>query len=245
MKERPILFSAPMVRAILAGKKTQTRRVVKPQPEFCGGAGEGSDAKCWGWMNEDRTGPKFLCVTDSRCPYGEPGDRLWVRETWNYQGASAVWENGGRRPHDELFVKYRADDAERTIHRKPDDKHGLPKQRPWRHGEDEDDYSDYLTRFWRKWTPAIFMPRDVSRITLEIVSVRVERLQDITEADALAEGIFFHKPDGIHHSGYRYDESSPCHPTAVNAYSWLWESINGPESWAANSWVWVIEFKRL
>jgi hypothetical protein len=201
MKERPILFSAPMVRAILSGVKTHTRRVCKPAPEFCGGADEQNDVRCWGWMNDDRDGPKFLSVTDSRCPYGETGDRLWVRETFGVNSQPGVYS-------------YRAD---------------------WHDG----------VKHVNKWRPSIFMPREASRITLEIVSVRVERLQEITEADALAEGIFYHKPDGIHHSGYRYDESSPCHPTAVNAYSWIWASINGPESWVENPFVWVIEFKTL
>ena len=232
MKERPILFSAPMVRAILSGVKTQTRRVYKPKPGFPFQDGEITPTTQDSWME---WGP---------CPYGEHGDRLWVKETWNYQGWSSVWENGGRRPYDELFVKYRADDVERTIHRKPDDNHGLPKQRARRQGEDEEAYNDYLTQFWRKWTPSIFMPRDVSRITLEIVSVRVERLQDISEGDAVAEGCEM-GDDGFPALQPNPRGGHDGWDSAADWYAWLWESINGAGSWDANPWVWVVEFKRI
>lgn len=194
MKERPILFSGAMVRAILSGRKTQTRRVVKPSFDVArvtygciGGQG-------FGFI----FGNKVV-----RCPYGEPGDRLWVKETHCLvRGYSLVkWI-------------YRADGL------------GLPS------GE--------------KWKPSIFMRREASRISLEIVSVRVERLQDIKEADAVAEGIHrFEVNECV------YFHSRPTAPTeehfnsAVMAYRDLWESINGTGSWAANPWVWVVEFKKL
>ena len=178
MTERPILFSAPMVRALLAGTKTQTRRVVKRN------AYEKS-------IHADQFAPP-TCA----CPYGQPGDRLWVRETWAKWGRDDQCGEGPSVTHEPI---YRADGS------------------PW----DEQD----------KWRPSIHMPRAASRILLEITSVRVERLQDISEADTVAEGI----PAG---------EVSPADAGRF-AYRLLWESINGPDSWAANPWVWVLEFKRV
>jgi hypothetical protein len=178
MKERPILFSAPMVRALLGGSKTQTRRVVKPQPD----RGE------WPWP--DMSDAERSAWTTS-CPYGQPGDRLWVRETHMDLGACYL---------------YRADAAaeqERAI---------VAPRQPWR--------------------PAIHMPRAASRITLEITGVRVERLQDISEADAVAEGV----RNSLHMPGGRFANENFAH---------LWWAINGDGSWEANPWVWVVEFKRV
>jgi len=243
MKERPILFSGAMVRAILSGVKTQTRRVCKTSTQ------NQTDIMAAAIMDDmmgaDDGTHELAAWKQMKCPYGEPGDRLWVRETWNYNGDRAVWEGGQRRPYDEIFVKYRADNEERVIHREPNDKHGLPKQRNRRAGEDEYAYWDYLTRFWRKWTPAIHMPRDMSRIMLEIVSVRVERLNEISEVDALAEGIDFSQR-GEEPRVYR-DYSQKLHYglSPIGSYRTLWESINGPGSWEANEWVWVVEFKRI
>lgn len=178
MRERPILFSGPMVRALLDGRKTQTRRVVKPQPvdPFDGA--------------QLRTAVSAYALAGP-CPYGEPGDRLWVRETWAKAG-----EQGDR-------VEYRADTA--------DPKAG-------------------------KWRPSIFMPSWASRITLEVESVRVERLQDISEADARAEGV---TPAPFTKAG------RAAHLVHVEAFESLWGSINGPDSWAANPWVWVVAFRRV
>lgn len=240
MKELPILFSGEMVRAILAGRKTQTRRVGKIQ-----NAGyqdlrvEGSRHAVHGWQalatyasypgkGTARTG---ICC----CPYGVPGDRLWVREEHflfgHWEQVEGVFTKSGKQKW--KFVQESPevvfDKAELNGHQRS----GVIKIK-----------GKATTSDWHKRL-ARFMPRELSRITLEIVAVRVERLQSITEEDAMAEGIFYHKPDGIHHSGYRYDEFSPCHGTAVNAYSWLWEKINGPGSWALNPWVWVVEFKRV
>ena len=184
MSERPILMSAPMVRSILAGKKTQTRRIVKGQysglPHMVGDDVAFLD-------KGRRTGP------DQRCPYGVPGDRLWVRET------HCAFERG--------HVHYAADF---TRDPKGEREHGV------------------------RWTPSIHMPRWASRITLEITDVRVERLQEISEADAIAEGT----------APYRL----PVHPARealrhVDGYAQLWDSINGAGSWAANPWVWVVSFK--
>lgn len=217
MKERPILFSAPMVRAILAGTKTQTRRAVKHPAlatlSFVVDCGDG----WWG----DEEGEVRV-----RCPYGQPGDRLWVREafaienTYDYHGDHSIPGDGRpiqKRDNDPdggywLIPHYRATDGEPHI--VSDD-----------HEEDDD-----RTR----WRPSIHMPRWASRITLEIVSVGVERVQDISDADAFAEGIQHVVNQGQHDDG-----------TARGAYRALWESINGERSWSVNPWVWVIEFHRM
>ena len=183
MKERPILFSAPMVRAILDGRKTQTRRIVKQKhlPFLENITGNFLDGK---W--------------DQRpFPYGKPGDRLWVRETFCY--------------HDDLAMYlYKADDVTCC-----------------------------------KWKPSIHMPRIASRILLEVVNVRVERLNDISEEDAIAEGINLPSPYvGIGMDG-EVIESETISWMPSDYYKELWESINGPGSWDLNPWVWVVEFKIL
>ena len=211
MKERPILFSGEMVQAILDGRKTQTRRVVKPQPP--------ADCQAWsGWI---------ICSTCSkdvekaawqdipgcmpgkshrvRCPYGQPGDRLWVKESW------AV-----RKEYDKLSGSK------------------LPKA-----GREKIFYmADGQKPEWAGRTRSSrFMPRWASRIELEITDVRVERVQDISEDDAIKEGI-------------TYDAASSCWydgPQYVLAYANLWDSINAKRdhSWESNSWVWAIEFRRI
>lgn len=192
MKARPMLMSAPMVRAILAGNKTQTRRVVKPQPQRVDGGVPFGDAPDWAHAEPG-------CAV-MRCPYGKPGDRLWVRETWN-TSANVL------PPISEPYI-YAADLGPTGV-----------------------------SRWAASWKPSIHMPRAASRITLEVTGVRVERVQDISVADAIAEGVNIH-PD--HHSKPRESIYSP-----VQAYRDLWESINGTGSWEANPWVWVVEFKRL
>ena len=200
MKYRPILFSAPMVRALLSGSKTQTRRVVKPQPEWTEPAttwqqGDGHSGPGWYAHNEDYPDEGALFY---RCPYGQPGDRLWVRESFDQIiGQSGTW----------IETDYRA---------------------TYTHGDRLGD----TIGIKKRWTPSIHMPRSVSRITLDITGVRVERLQDISEADAAAEGV-------------SAKHTADAHYTAREAYAVLWEQINGPDSWAANPWVWVIEFKRV
>jgi hypothetical protein len=213
MKERPILFSAPMVRALLAGTKTQTRRVVKPQPTvFVGGPGvtlkDGSPTPLV--PLDDSVEP---CGREIVCPYGQPGDRLWVREAWGLHahGDDTDWLKGGctAMDLDDHVIAYRAD---------------------WGPLQDS-----------CHWRPSIHMPRAASRITLEITSVRVELLQDISFADAAAEG--------LHYTSERLDrwsaDGSSWVATPQNAYRALWQDINGPDSWAANPWVWVVEFRRL
>jgi len=210
MKERPILFSAPMVRAILEGRKTQTRRVVKvqPGPSCCIEEGdEGEPPFVYSSLYGD--GPGYE-VHESRapcrCPYGAPGDRLWVRETWMQNPGREISPDGNR--HD---VIYRADEC-----------HYGPAIR---------------------WRPSIHMPRWASRIDLEVTGVRVERLQDISEEGAIAEGVgrVGERFKGYMplHTGGQYDPA-----LAKTSFSQLWESINGDGSWDANPWVWVVEFNR-
>jgi hypothetical protein len=193
MAERPILFSAPMVRAILAGTKTQTRRVM-------------SDRHRWHFI--EATGDLALC------PYGQPGDRLWVREAWSTLPMYDAVKPSDMAPYYAGTIRYKADGHQSG-----------------------------------KLRPGMFMPRWASRITLEITGVRVERLQDISEEDAIAEGI----------------EQMPCQVPNTrlwrnytpgngwtsrvaipqNSFRSLWESINGADSWNANPWVWVVEFRRV
>lgn len=198
MKERPILFSAPMVRAILEGRKTQTRRVMKPQPFW----GERQGLQSAGWCFSSPKvallswpGDKLTEALKSHCPYGQRGDRLWVRETFLVDDNRRIPKTATRKNFE---VDYKAT-SEDSPH-------------------------------WR-WRPSIHMPRWASRITLEITGIRVERLQDISEADAHAEGVTIRSV--THYDGQ-----------AKDYFFALWEKINGLESWAANPWVWVIEFKK-
>lgn len=231
MKSRPILFSAPMVRALLDGSKTQTRRIVKPQPvpnngqpehlEFIGSGG--FRAHMWEPWSLGHPRPGYEHVAHC-CPYGQPGDRLWVRET-----TIDVEEHGYVGP---VFVE--SDEGRATL----DGGLGQP-----------DDFAE-VEPYQLKKRPSIFMPRSMSRITLEIVSVRVERLQDISEADAKAEGLFRFEYGGqVSWRDYSLSDEwaavSPMLENPIDSYRTLWESINNPGSWAANPWVWVVEFKRL
>lgn len=184
MKERPILFSAPMVRALLDGSKTQTRRVAKI-----------TDA---GHVKEPRGHRRWHPgdpAASLACPYGQPGDRLWVRETWR---ANA---DGG--------FEYKACEG--------------PMLSAFRQI-----FDDILKR---KWKPSIHMPRAASRILLEVTAVRLERLQDISRGDAMAEGCPF--------------QNMAQGDDPRKWFSDLWITLNGHGSWAVNPLVWVIEFKRV
>ncbi|MJQ01232.1 hypothetical protein DN101_22480 [Salmonella enterica subsp. enterica] len=210
MKERGMIFNAEMVRAILDSRKTQTRRPVKPQPELTERSGFSWNGVVFGSGSDDReTNRNFAHV---KCPFGKPGDRIWVRETWAEAGASA--------PDLKL---YRAN---------------YPAHVPT-HYENVPPAEDV------RWTPSIHMPRWASRITLEIIDVRVERLHSISERDALREGLFQLPASGRYclQPGMQY--FGMASHNAKEVYSWLWASIYGEESWAANPWVWVIEFKRV
>ena len=195
MKSRPILFSGPMVRALLDGSKTQTRRTVK-----------GSAGKNWhaGQVGILDPGPVHWNIGGIaiKCPYGQPGDTLWCRETF------ADTSQSGIHPSDSGWV-YRATDPE------------------W--GTELEGW---------KWKPSIFMPRDASRITLKITAIRCERLQEIGESDAWAEGVAT--------TGVCYGKKIlPSTSTGRERYKALWESINGPGSWDANPFVWAVSFRRV
>lgn len=230
MTDRPILFSGAMVRAILDGRKTQTRRVVKPQPgegdafEPCGHVLRGVDY-------EGLHAP----VCDIVCPYGQPGDRLWVREAWAVEKCL-----DGIKPRDiEPYVPvwYCADAT------RPTETNGDPIE-------------------WGKTRPNIHIPRWASRLTLEVVSVRVERVQDITEADTVAEGVdewpefksHTTKWCKTHYPAYSDDGVCvepgwcDCQDHSIKEiFGLLWDSINAKRGfgWDANPWVWVVEFRRL
>lgn len=204
MKERPILFSGPMVRAILERRKTQTRRIVKPDIANFLEDGWGPEER----MYETRDGD--IVPARTLCPYGVPGDRLWVRETF----------------------------AEVQPYYGPSDE--IPDWVNYKYRADFDDFeADPLQFGPNKWRPSIFMPHAASRILLEITNVRVERLQDITEEDAIAEGV---EPVewGEDMGGMPGDFTS-----YVEGFKDVWQSINGSEFCMENPWVWVIEFKRI
>lgn len=232
MTERPILFSGPMVLALLAGRKTQTRRAIK----FPGTPPSDEQAKSLhptGFMHE--TG-----FDGVRCPYGMPRDRLWVKETFAQCTAPI------RKGH----FHYRADGAvgHRLLTNGGDDWWG-------RSGHTMGFADPSLLGVWvappSKWKPSIFMPRGASRITLEVTHVRVERLHAITATDAIAEGIE-RGPEPSPHmkvtagwKDYARTHDLGGVPGPVGSYRSLWESINGAGSWALNPWVWVVEFKRV
>lgn len=200
MKERPILFSAEMVRAILAGEKTQTRRPITHRHEW---AIEERDGKPWPWH------PPYVYAEDDawmNCPHGVPGDRLWVREAW----APA----DGR--HSVVPIVYRAD------------------------GDDQPCLDD-------RWRPSIHMPRWASRLTLEVVSVRVERVNEITEDAACAEGISFQDDSKDAWRGFRSFDGTCLYATAKQAFMQGWDSLYAktPNAWDSNPWVWCVEFRRV
>jgi len=223
MKDKPILFSGAMVRALLAGTKTQTRRVVKPQPM-------GSPAR-WVegfpavWMPESNSGKTGIFgVGGLTCPYGQPGDRLWVRETFAVQPSDDC-SFGEAMMGKKLTVSYAAGGPEKRLM-------GGEFNDPGFHADFA--AADYDSCKYGINRPSIHMPRWASRINLGITGIQVERLQDISEADAIAEGI---TPDNFN--------ADKTWSNAVGCYRLLWESINGPGSWEANPWVWVVEFKRV
>ena len=227
MGERPILFSGPMVRAILDGRKTQTRRIVNTRGrDWC--MDEREDGRPWPHFEPYvYAEPEPIEVP---CPYGVPGDLLWVRETWRVDW----WDDAGG-----VGGRYAADGTQRYIG------DGEPQQ--------VEQWLERTERDWRKrgayddgllvtlpdgvegpWRPGIFMPRWASRLSLRVTDVRVACVQDTSEEDARAEGVL--------------DVPNPPWPeTARHRFSVLWDSINGKRpgcSWADNPWCWVVSFQR-
>lgn len=225
MKERPILMNAEMVRAVLDGRKTQTRRPVKPQPytiPWRDAYGNADEALFWRYAEprEDWPYPRF-------CPFGQPGDRLWVRETWQEFFDDEMMPLRPRGPRGRLgspdtpdrgsYVFYRADGP-------------VPVQPP-------------LGR--ANWRPSIHMPRWASRIALEITDVRVERVQDITEDDAIADaGLEAMIPE---HIWYIPGEDLGTTRDPIYAFEHVWDACYGKthHAWTTNPWVWVVEFRRV
>lgn len=217
MKERPIVFNGEMVRSILAGRKTQTRQVVKPQPQAHHWQGMKSYKEWWTYLHvtEGLVASYWRSIAENphpecdrrRSPYGGIGDHLWVRETWGEDVGDVS---------DPTMIGYRADNGVAFW-----DGFRLAM----RYEKDLDVLSDPTT----KWRPSIHMPRWASRITLEVVGVRIERVQDITPMDAINEGC---------------DASKHSMPTLW--FKTLWDSINAKRGygWDTNPWVWVIEFRR-
>lgn len=218
MRERPILFSGPMVRALLAGTKTQTRRPLSPRSlAFLTTAAKAGE--CYELGANDPIHPNDMACYVQFCPYGQVGDRLWVRESWKY----ADWTEDG-----EPWIGYAAGGKDalcRAPHEWWDRLENI-----WVELSDPDNYDIDGKAADRHWRPSIHMPRWASRILLEITEVRVERLQDISEHDARAEGVTADQYRGLERAFAR-------------AYSELWEQINGAGSWAANPWVWAVSFK--
>ncbi|MCH5508880.1 hypothetical protein B1F69_19305 [Pseudomonas syringae] len=219
LKEHPILFSAPMVRAILSGQKTVTRRAVKVQPfdlswsrrdhrfEYMAGRAVNGDEIDGFFAYSTRSGGEWC----AKCPYGQPGDRLWVREAWRADAqVNAIaprWLSHGEP------IQYPADGASQQT--------GCSMIAPG------------------KTRPSIHMPRWVSRILLEITDVRVERLQAISRSDIRAEGLECPPELASDDVSPNYRDWYPA------AWQDLWESINGADSWNSNPWVWVVEFKHV
>ncbi|HAU3212785.1 TPA: morphogenetic protein [Salmonella enterica subsp. enterica] len=220
MNERGMIFNAEMVRAILDGRKTQTRRPVKNvRPDNCLTIHPATATRN-GTHTHVMDAPKH-----GLCPFGAVGDRIWVRETFqgplfDYEQMQSYLEDSSKFEKPE-FCQYAAD------------------------GKPAPEYYDADDNLHCGWRPSIHMPRWASRILLEITDVRVERLHSISERDALREGLLQLPASGRYclQPGMQY--FGMASHSAKEVYSWLWASIYGEESWDANPWVWVIEYKRV
>ncbi|KJK22162.1 hypothetical protein UB46_23490 [Burkholderiaceae bacterium 16] len=255
-KERPILFSAPMVRAILDGRKTQTRRMLNPQPVWdphwgsaaglTGAWRIGSPAPMglaergdhWSLIFDDEkrlrypTAEAYGWGARAGCPYGQPGDRLWVRKSWRVGKP-----HDKTPPRDILPLQLAAGRGVTVLYAAGGARSIGPA------GRIEPTYPDDapMPNWAGKGRPSIHTPRALSRIVLELTGVRVERLNDCSEADAIAEGI---APELDGWTDYSNPSCQMC-TNSVNSYRTLWDSINGAGAWEANPWVWVVEFRRV
>lgn len=215
-KERPILFNSAMVRAILEGRKTQTRRVIKPQPNPTH-----EEIKLEGQALTKRSKLVGFWHTfnETVCKFGQSGDELYVRESFS-------------KPIPNEFIKHNV--PPHVWHEVALREYGVHY---WADGDPE-----YGT--WGKPQPSIHMPREFSRIQLKITNIKVEKLQDISEEDAIAEGLrkFPHKGD----FAYAWkDGDNHGHGSARGAFRDLWDSIKGSDAWDSNPWLWAIEFERI
>lgn len=216
MRERGMIFNGEMVRAILDGRKTQTRRPVKfPHID--------RDAMCE--LSGNELAGELSAGNYRNCPHGKPGDRIWVRETWGVV-SHELDEDGRIQP-------WEPDRPATSIHEMPFGNgyysgHAIYAADGGFTWGDDDGYEDGRSC----WKASIHMPRAASRITLEITGVRVEQLRDLSEEDAKSEGV---SPAGGVLSGWEH---------RIN-FRELWMSIYGSDNWEANPWVWVIEFKRI
>jgi len=216
---KPILFSTPMVQAILRGEKTQTRRIMQEQPP-CQLLSCGTSGRYWADNPEDLRAKYF------RCKY-EIGDILWVRETWAKTGDNFHddWER-------KSIYYFKADNPfnEKELHENYPQMKGFPK-----------------------WRPSIFMPKEACRIFLKLKSIRVERLNDISESDAIAEGVerwieerMKSKPTHykVYYQNCKPEDLMSYTSCPIDSYETLWQKINGEKSWDENPFVWVYEFER-
>lgn len=219
--EKPILFSAPMVQAILEDKKGMTRRVIKPQPMWRKAPVDKLISDGWAWMYGGTKleawpdAEKFAKELAKYCPYGKPGDTLWVRETTYLFGK---WVKNGTTKIGKQKWKFVWDNSQPVFYEdcKPSDVKRLKSE------------IGYFKR------PSIFMPRKAARLFLTVKNIRVERLQDITEEDAIAEGVKAYGPNN-------------CSGTSARiAFAELWDSLNEKRGygWDTNPWVWVVEFEK-
>jgi len=221
MREKPILFSTPMVQAILDGRKTMTRRIVKPQPDDSGlwnhtqypMSLESTIEGWWGTVEQTGESKEFKCKWNV-------GDLLWVKET-TCQVMLDHTHDLLEGANDKSLIVYKA-----NVH---------------------EDWMQYAKeKYSYKWKPSIFMPRSAARIFLEVTNIRIERLQDINVESCIAEGIEkINKKDGQFTWKNYTDLSNLDWFTVGESFRSLWNSINGESSWDENPWVWVIEFKRI
>ncbi|MDL5478915.1 hypothetical protein QSI24_06820 [Klebsiella quasipneumoniae] len=231
MKERGMIFNGEMVRAILDCRKTQTRRPIKWKQTRFTEIGEREDGSKWPWSED----AEHACDFWHPCPFGAVGDRIWVRETWsdvNLDGAPAV----AYRADDEVYDLMENESLldEDGAFNYQDTRVSKYQFAAW--------HSDLISGIEGNWRPSIHMPRWASRILLEITNVRVERLNSMHDVDAMREGI--QNLTTCSHSDFGIPGVvNAQHP--VRAFQLLWESIYGTDSWHANPWVWVIEFKRV
>lgn len=233
MNVKPIIFSTPMVRALLEGRKTQTRRIIKPQPTLAPEERMGSvvvpPALLWDRRNgRPGNGANLFLdfIREFECPYGASGDLLWVRESWADVGGDPWYMADGRER------SYSACDTFEGG--------GYPPV-----CRDIGANCCSVTRQKVRWSPSIHMPRWASRQTLRITDVRVQRLQEISEADAKAEGAEPYSVDG-----FTADELALLDAPLLergnpyrNGFALLWDSINGPGAWERNEWVWALSFE--